>query len=227
MRKVIATTFVSLDGVMQAPGGPDEDTTGDFDLGGWTVPYWDDAATKLMDDVYVMPYDLLLGRRTYDIFAAFWPYVEKDPNKPGYDAGNARIAEQFDAVTKYVATHSPETLTWQHSRWLGQHIVQTLRDLKEQDGGPLLLPGSSHLFQTLMEHRLVDEIRLLVFPVVLGKGKRLFTERSRPTAFKVTHSTITSTGVMGVIYEAAGDVRTGSFVEPPAETPVRADQTHA
>lgn len=225
MRKIIATTFVSVDGVMQAPGTPDEDTSGGFDLGGWIVPYWDDATTKLMNEVYVLPYDLLLGRRTYDIFAAYWPNVEKDPRKPGYDAGNAKIGEQFDTVTKYVATHSPETLTWQHSKWLGQNIVQAVRTLKTQDGAPLLVVGSSELFQTLMQHRLVDEIRLLVFPIVLGNGKRLFSDTVKPTAFKVTQSTTTPTGVTAVTYEAAGDVKTSSFDEPKPQS--RRDQPHA
>lgn len=226
MRKIIATTFVTLDGVMQGPGTPDEDTSGGFDLGGWIVPYWDDAATQLMDEIYVMPYDLLLGRRTYDIFAAYWPNVEKDPQQPGYDAGNARMSEQFDAVTKYVATHAPETLSWQHSKWLGQNVVQAVRSLRSQDGAPLLVVGSSELFQTLMQHRLVDELRLLVFPIVLGKGKRLFADGSTPAAFEVTHSRTTPAGAMAATYAAAGDVRTGSFEQPP-EARRRTDRPHA
>jgi dihydrofolate reductase len=227
MRKIIVTTFVSVDGVIQAPGGPDEDTSGGFELGGWTVPFWDDAATKLTDQVYVMPYDLLLGRRTYDIFASYWPNVEKDPKKPGYDAGNAKIGEQFDAVTKYVATHSPDTLTWQHSRWLGQNAVQAVKKLKQENGPPLLVPGSSNLVHALLEHRLVDELQLLVFPIVLGKGKRLFAEGAKPTAFKVTHSTTTPAGVMAATYVAAGDVPTGSFAEPPKAHSARDDRAHA
>lgn len=217
MRKVIAATFVSLDGVMQGPGAPDEDTSGGFDKGGWTVPYWDDAATKLTDSVYVLPYDLLLGRRTYDIFAAFWPHVETDPNKPGYEEGNARISKQFDQVTKYVATHSPESLAWQNSKWLGENIVQSVRALRKEDGPPLLLVGSSELFHTLLDHQLVDEMRLMVFPLVLGKGKRLFAEGTHAGAFKVVESTTTPSGVIGVSYKAAGDVKTGSFTEPPKE----------
>ena len=213
MRKIIATTFVSLDGVMQAPGAPDEDTTGGFDLGGWMVPYMDDAVAKVVNDTYSPPYDLLLGRRTYDIFAAYWPNVEKDPSKPGYDAGSAKMGKDFDAATKYVATHSPETLSWQHSRWLGQNIVQSLTDLKKQDGAQLLVAGSSKLVQTLIEHRLVDEIQLLVFPIVLGKGKRLFADDSRSSGFKVTHSKMTPGGVMTATYALDGDVKTGSFVD--------------
>jgi dihydrofolate reductase len=226
MRKVIATTFVSLDGVMQGPGSPDEDTSGSFDLGGWTVPYWDEATTALTEDIYVLPYDLLLGRRTYNIFAAYWPHVEKDPKKPGYEEGNARIGKQFDAVTKYVATHSPESLTWQRSKWLGQNVVPALEKLREDDGPPLLVVGSSALFQTLMANGLVDQLRLLVFPVVLGKGKRLFADESRSSAFEVTHSTTTPSGVIGVTYTAAGKIETGTFV--PAETRGRrGDQPHA
>jgi dihydrofolate reductase len=202
---------------MQGPGGPDEDRTGGFELGGWTVPYWDAATTQLTDEIYAPPYDLLLGRRTYDIFAAYWPNVEKDPDKPGYDRGNARIGKQFDAATKYVATHAPETLSWQHSQGLRPDVVPALEKLVRQDGPPLLLVGSSRLFQTLIEHRLVDEMKLLVFPIVLGKGKRLFADRSAPTAFEVIRSTTTPSGVVGVTYQSAGEVETGSFAGPEAD----------
>lgn len=213
MRKVIATTFVSLDGVMQAPGGPDEDKSGGFHLGGWIAPYLDSVVTGFLDGVYQLPYDLLLGRKTYDIFAAYWPSVETDSSKPGYDAGNAKISEQFDAVTKYVATHTPETLSWKHTKWLGQNIIRSVKNLREEQGAPLLVVGSSKLFQTLMEHRLVDELRLLVFPIVLGRGKRLFADGARPTAFEVTRSITTPGGVMGMTYAAVGEVKTGSVVE--------------
>jgi dihydrofolate reductase len=215
MRKVIVTTFVSIDGVMQAPGGPDEDTSGGFQFGGWTVPFWDEATTKITDEIYKAPYDLLLGRRTYDIFASYWPNVEKDPAKPGYDEGNAKIGNEFDACTKYVATSSPQTLGWQHSQWLGQNVVQEIRNLKKQDGPALLVPGSSQLVPTLVQHRLADELRLLVFPLVLGRGKRLFGDQGQPTAFKVTQSVTSPNGVTSVTYACAGDVQTGSFEEPP------------
>jgi dihydrofolate reductase len=210
MRKIISTTFVSLDGVMQAPGKSDEDPSGGFEFGGWIAPYVDDAVTKILAGIYVLPYDLLLGRRTYDIFAGFWPNVTKDPRKPGYDPDNAKISEQFDAVTKYVATHSPETCTWQRTKWLGKNTVSTVSDLKKQDGPPLLLVGSGNLFKSLMDAGLVDEIQLLVFPVVLGRGKRLFADKGRAAGFKPTASTITPSGVFAATYTASGNVKTGS-----------------
>jgi dihydrofolate reductase len=229
MRKIIATTFVSLDGVMQAPGQPDEDPTGGFELGGWIVPFMEETAAKILNGIYKRPYDLLLGRRTYDIFAGYWPHVEKDPDRPGYDEGNAKMGQAFDEVTKYVATSSPETLGWQHSQWLGQNIVKTLKELKaETDGGPLLIPGSGKLVQSLMEHRLVDELRLFVFPLVLGKGKRLFADDGKPTEFKVSHTATTPNGVLVATYETAGDVRTGTFDELPEKTrPSRSKPSHA
>jgi dihydrofolate reductase len=200
MRKIIAATFVSLDGVMQAPGGPQEDPAGGFKFGGWTFHYWDDAMGAFMGETFSKPYALLLGRKTYDIFAAHWPHQKDDP-----------IAESFNAVTKYVATHRPDSLSWHNSQSLGPDAVATLRKLKTEDGPDLLLQGSSDLIQTLLAHDLIDEISLLIFPLVLGKGKRLFGEGTMPAAFKLTRSQASSTGVIMASYERSGEIKVGSF----------------
>ncbi len=201
MRKIIASAFVSLDGVMQAPGGPQEDPTGGFKYGGWTFNYWDDAMGAVMGELFDRPYDLLLGRKTYDIFAAFWPYAKGDP-----------IGEAFDKATKYVATRQPDReLHWQNSQTLGKDVVATLRDLKASEGPVLLVQGSSDLMQTLLRHELLDEIRVLVFPVLLGKGKKLFGDGAQPMGLRVTASQVSSTGVVMATYEPAGDIVPGDF----------------
>ena len=171
MRKIIAATFVSLDGVMQAPGGPEEDPVGGFQFGGWTFHYFDEVAGAAMDEMFSKPFALLLGRRTYDIFAAYWPY-QKDP-----------IADAFNPATKYVATHRPDTLSWQNTQSLGPDIVATLRRLRQEDGPDLLIQGSGNLIQTLLANGLIDEIRLMIFPLLLGKGKRLFGDGAMPAAY--------------------------------------------
>jgi dihydrofolate reductase len=212
MRSIVTGAFLSLDGVMQAPGGPDEDRSGGFRFGGWIVPLCDDATNAALGETFSAPFDLLLGRTTYDIFAAYWPHVTRDPEAPDFDAGSADISRKFDAATKYVATHRPESLTWQHSRGLGPDPVAALRELKAQDGPMLLTQGSSALIHTLLEHDLIDELRLLIFPVVLGRGKRLFAEGAVPAAFRVTTSTVSPGGVVIATYRRDGDIRTGSFV---------------
>ncbi|QKD06285.1 dihydrofolate reductase family protein [Mesorhizobium loti] len=199
MRKIIAATFVSLDGVMQAPGGPEEDPVGGFAFGGWTFHYFDEVAGKAMEDLFSKPFDLLLGRRTYDIFAAYWPY-QKDP-----------IADAFNPATKYVATHRPDSLTWQNTQSLGPDIVATLRRLSQEDGPDLLIQGSSKLIQTLLANGLIDEIRLMIFPLLLGKGKRLFGDEAVPAAFKLVKSQASSTGVIMATYERGGEIKVGSF----------------
>lgn len=211
MRKVAVSAFVSLDGVMQAPGGPEEDPTGGFTFGGWTAPYWDDAIGAAMGKTFSAPFDLLLGRKTYDIFAAHWPYVEMDPKANDFDELNVGIAQKFNALTKYVATHRPESLTWQNSRALGSDVVEAVRELKEGDGPVLLTQGSSELVHLLLAHDLVDELRVLVYPVTLGKGKRLFGTNAVAGAFKLTHSVASPSGVLITTYERAGSVTTGSF----------------
>jgi dihydrofolate reductase len=221
MRKIITGAFVSLDGVMQAPGGPDEDPTGGFRYGGWVTTHWDDTIGAAMAETFAAPFDLLLGRKTYDIFAAHWPYVEIDPSKSAFDKLNSDIAATFNAITKYVATHSPETLSWQKSQSLGSDIVATLRALKRQDGPDLLTQGSTELLQTLLANDLIDELRLVIFPIVLGKGKRLFGNGAAPAAFRLTKSTTSPSGVLIATYVRAGAIETGSFgLEPPTEAEI-------
>jgi dihydrofolate reductase len=222
MRKMVTAAFVSLDGVMQAPGGPEEDPSGGFEYGGWVAPYWDDVVGAAIDELFSAPYDLLLGRKTYDIFAAHWPFVEVDPTASNFDALNAQIAEQFNSITKYVATHRPESLDWQNSRSLGSDVVATLRQLKTDHGPILVTQGSSELVQLLLEHDLVDELRLLVFPLTLGRGKRLLAQGTRPAAFKLLRSNVSPNGVQIGVYERAGSVATGSFAfEEPTEAEVQ------
>jgi dihydrofolate reductase len=200
MRKINASTFISLDGVMQAPGGPEEDPTEKFKFGGWTVPYWDDASGAIMGEIFSKPYELLLGRKTYDIFAAYWPQHNDNP-----------IGEQFNAVTKYVATSAPDTLTWHNSKPLGSDVVASLRELKKQDGPDLLIQGSSVLAHSLLASDLIDKLTLLVYPVILGHGKRLFDDAALPSSFRLASSKTSSTGVVMSTYERAGDVKTGTF----------------
>ena len=202
MRKIIVATFTSLDGVMQAPGGPQEDPTGGFTLGGWIAPYSDEALGASLGEIFGRPFDLLLGRKTYDIFAAHWPYVS-DPNDP--------IAKVFNQVIKYVASRSSPKLSWQNSRLLGKDILASLKQLKGEGGPDLLVQGSSHLLQTLWTYGLVDEFSVLIFPVVLGKGKRLFGDGTIPRGLKLVKSQSYATGVIVANYEPAGEVKTGDF----------------
>ena len=210
MRKIIAATFVSLDGVMQAPGGPDEDSTAGFTFGGWTFPYFDEVLGASMDEIFARPFDLLLGRKTYDIFAAFWPFAAEGPD--------ASIAEAFNKVTKYVASRSKRKFDWNNSQWLGDDTVASLKKIKAGDGPDLLVQGSGDLIQTLLKHRLVDEFTVLVFPVLLGKGKRLFGEDTAPCGLKLAKSQSYPTGAIVATYLPDGAVKTGSFAaEEPSE----------
>lgn len=211
MRKIVVGAFLSLDGVMQAPGGPEEDPTGGFQHGGWTVPYWDDVTGAAMGETFSVPFDLLLGRKTYDIFAAHWPHVQMDPKASDFNALNVEIARRFNAITKYVATHRPESLTWQNSRGLSTDVVGTLRELKKQEGATLLTQGSSELVHLLLSHDLVDELRLLTYPLVLGRGKRLFGTDAAPAAFQLVTSKVSPNGAVIATYTRAGEVKTGSF----------------
>jgi dihydrofolate reductase len=207
-RKIVSAAFVSLDGVMQAPGGPDEDPSGGFAYGGWLEPLFDAKAAEAMEELlFGAPYDLLLGRKTYDIFASFWPEQVHSP-----DAFNRRLSKRWDELTKYVATHRPESLGWQNSRALGTDVVGDLRKLKAGDGPPLITQGSSVLIQQLLAHDLIDEIRLLYFPITLGRGKRFFGDGVQPRRFEVTASTLSTRGAMIVTYRRAGEIVTGSFV---------------
>jgi dihydrofolate reductase len=212
MRKIVIGAFVSLDGIMQGPGGPEEDPTGGFVHGGWVAPLFDDVVGAAMGELFSQPYELLLGRKTYDIFAAHWPDAENGPD--------AEIAKQFNAIRKHVATHRPESLNWKNSHGLGADVVSALRSLKKSDGPTLLTQGSTELVHLLLANDLADELAVLTFPVLLGKGKRLFDEGSRPGALRLAKSVVSPSGVLVARYERAGDVRTGSFAlaEPtPAE----------
>ena len=220
MRKVIVGTFLSLDGVMQAPGGPEEDPTGGFRFGGWIVPYQSEETGAAVGGLFDKPFDLLLGRTTYDIFAAYWPYYETDPAAPNYNAGGAHIANTFNAATKFVATHHPETMTWRNSKALGADVAAGVHDLKKTDGPDLVVQGSTELIHILLEADLVDHMQLLIYPVIFGKGKRLFDAGSAPRALTLTQSQVSSDGVIIAKYDRAGEPTTGSFVGPdpsPAE----------
>ncbi len=198
MRKLVVLTFVSLDGVMQAPGGPEEDTSGGFKFGGWTAPFFDDAAGELMGKQMTPPFDLLLGKQTYEIFAGYWP---KHSNE---------IGQVFDKATKYVVSDEAIDTSWEKTVRLHGDVVAQLRRLKAGDGPMLQVHGSSNLIQTLLEHDLVDELWLKTFPVTLGRGKRLFGEGARPAAWKLTESTVTPSGVIAASYVRDGEVKTGT-----------------
>ncbi len=202
MRKIVVLSFVSLDGVMQAPGGPEEDTSGGFAYGGWTVPYMDEFSGKIMGEQMSMPFDLLLGRKTYDIFAAYWP----KHSEIEYVAG------PFNKCTKYVVSHSPQELTWENSVQIDGDVVAKLKELKSSDGPMLQVHGSGNMIQTLLKEDLVDELWLKIFPVTLGLGKRLFDSGAMPTAFNLIESKTTPSGVIFANYKRAGEIKTGSFV---------------
>ena len=200
MRRLMVTTFLTLDGVMQGPGGPGEDDSGGFTLGGWSVNYWDERMREFMNHTMSVPFDLLLGRRTYEIFKAYWPSApEEAGSKPLNDA------------TKYVASRGSPTLDWKESVLVGGDAAEGIAALKATDGPELQVHGSGNLIQTLMRHNLVAQYRLWVFPVVIGSGKRLFSEGTIPSGLKLVDSTVSTTGVVIGTYEPAGELVTGSF----------------
>src|ERR687891_19138 len=197
MRKLVVNTFLSLDGVMQAPGGPEEDPTGGFELGGWGANYFDD---EMMSQVAESaPYELLLGRGTYEIFAAHWPYDE------------GPIADQLNGTRKHVASTTLEKVEWNNSTLITGDVAEYVEALKREDGPEIQVHGSPGLIQTLLEHDLIDEYRLWIFPVALGRGKRFFDEGTIPAAFKLVDSKVSKTGVTINTYEPAGEIETGSF----------------
>lgn len=200
MRKLIVSTFLSLDGVMQAPGGPGEDGSDGFTHGGWSVNYWDDRMGEIMGAATSKPFAMVLGRRTYDIFAGFWP-----------DAPEEEGAKVFNEATKYVASRSRPTLEWSNAVLIEGDAAEGVAKLKEQDGPELQVHGSGDLIQTLVRNNLVDEYRLWVFPVVIGSGKRLFSEGTVPAGLRLVDSTVSTTGVMIGTYEPAGEIPLGSF----------------
>ena len=200
MRKIIVLSFISLDGVMQAPGGPEEDTSGDFKHGGWTVPFFDDFSGNIMGEQMSMPFDLLLGRKTYDIFASYWPKQTGDVP-----------AGVFNKAIKYVVSASSPKLTWENSELIDGDVVQKLKELRQGSGPMLQVHGSGNMIQTLLQNNLVDELWLKIFPVTLGKGKRLFAEGTMPAAFELMESKASPSGVIFANYKRSGDVKTGSF----------------
>jgi len=200
MRSLIVQAFLTLDGVMQAPGGPEEDDSGGFAHGGWSVNYWDEHMAQVMGEATSRPFAMVLGRETYDIMAAHWP-----------DAPEETGAKVFNEATKYVASRSRPTLEWSNSVLIEGDAAEGLAALKEEDGAELQVHGSANLIQTLLRHNLVDQFRLWVFPLVIGSGKRLFAEGTIPSGLKLVDSTVSTTGVLMGTYEPAGEIVTGSF----------------
>ena len=196
MRKIVVLSFVTLDGIMQGPGGPTEDTSGGFTHGGWTVPYFDEAVGETMDEQMGRPFDLLLGRKTFDIFAAYWPQQSENP---------------FEEATKYVASNTLTEHPWQKTVFLAGNVVEKIRALKQNDGPDLQVHGSSSLIQTLLKHDLVDEFWLKIFPVTVGAGKRLFGAGTIPAAYTLSDTKFSPSGVIIATFSRAGELKTGSF----------------
>jgi len=197
MRSLVVNTFMSLDGVMQAPGGPDEDPTGGFRYGGWAVNYFDDEMMERMAES--APYELLLGRGTYEIFAAHWPYDE------------GPIADHLNGTRKHVASKTLERVDWNNSTLIAGEVADYVAELKSEDGPEIQVHGSPGLIQTLLEHDLVDQYRIWIFPVVLGSGKRLFGDGTAPAGLRLVDSQVSDSGVTVNVYERAGAIEPGSF----------------
>lgn len=202
MRTIRIIEHMSLDGIVQAPGGPEEDPSNGFQHGGWAAPHHDQAAGEAIVAAQGDSFDLLLGRGTYDIFAGFWPNVPKSP-----------MADSLNAATKYVATHRPESLAWGPVEGLGQDTVAGIRRIKSKSGPHLIVWGSSTLTPVLLEHGLADEVMLLVFPVLLGTGKRLFADGTPPREFKLVSTKAAASGVIISSYKPSGPLRTGTIGE--------------
>ena len=201
MRELIVNTFMTLDGVMQAPGAPEEDTSGGFTYGGWSVNYWDEQMGQIMGETMSTPFDLLLGRKTYDIFAAYWPNSSDEAN-----------AKPLNEATKYVASRGQPTLAWGPSVLIGGgDAADGVAALKQQDGPQVQVHGSANLIQTLLRHNLVDQYRLWIFPLVIGSGKRLFADGTIPAGLRLVDSLVSSSGVVIGTYQPAGEIVTGSF----------------
>jgi dihydrofolate reductase len=201
MRKIIVATHLTMDGVLQGPGGPEEDRTNGFKWGGWSFPYSDELTGNVVSKVMESPFDLLLGRRTYEIFSAYWPYK------------NDAIGEKFNRVNKYVVATTPIDVSWQNTILINKDVVNELKKLKQQNGPDLLVWGSSDLIQTLLSNHLVDVLHTWIFPITLGKGKKLFKEGTVAQQWKLTESAVSTTGVILASYIPDGDVQLGSFVE--------------
>ena len=204
MRKLVVTESVTVDGIMQAPGGPNEDTDGGFAYGGWAAPHFDDELGGLAVEGALSPEALLLGRRTYEIFAAHWPRV----------TGDDPIAAKLNAMPKYVASRTLEAVEWNNSTLLKGDVARAVAELKAGSGGDIRVYGSGNLVQTLLANDLVDELALWVFPILLGEGKRLFGEGTRPAGLELAEAKTSGSGVALHTYRRAGDVATGSFELP-------------
>jgi len=199
MKKIVVFTMVSLDGVMQAPGGPEEDTSGGFQYGGWTVPFVDQSFGKILNEELSVPFDLLLGRKTYEIWTSYWPKQ------------TGSIADPFNKATKYVVSDESVDLTWKESILIHDDVVAKIKALKAGDGPMLQVWGSGKLIQTLLKNDLVDELRLRIFPVTIGTGKCLFAEGTIPAAFELLNSQALPSGVILANYKRSGEFKTGSF----------------
>ncbi|MDQ3940680.1 MAG: dihydrofolate reductase family protein [Actinomycetota bacterium] len=210
MRKLSVNTFLTLDGVMQAPGGPEEDPSGGFAFGGWSVNYWDDQMGEIMGEAMGTPFDLILGRKTYEIFAAHWPHASDESG-----------AKPLNDATKYVASRTLRSLDWRNSILIEGDVAEEIAKLKQQEGPELQVHGSGNLIQTLLRHNLIDEYRLWIFPLVVGPGKRLFSDGTIPAGLKLVDSKVSTTGVMIGTYKPAGEIVTGSFaLEEPTDEEV-------
>jgi len=201
MRKIITTTFVTLDGVVQAPGGPTEDTSGGFAYGGWSVNYWDEIMGAVMKGFMSISFELLLGKNTYEIFAAYWPHTKED----------AVVADLFNATKKYVVSEKYFEPSWQNSTCITGEVVKEIKKLKAEDGPDLWVHGSGNLIQTLLKYHLIDRMYLWIFPVTVGGGKRLFAEGTQAEGFKLIESKFSTTGVIIATYESTGALKTGSI----------------
>ncbi len=202
MRKIITTTFLTIDGVMQAPGGPDEDRSGNFAYGGWQFNYADKLMGDTIGSFMAQPFELLLGRKTYDIFASYWPTAQKD----------GEVAVPFNKTKKYVVSHNQKELTWENSQLITGDVVDQIQELKRMDAPDLWVYGSANLIQTLLEHKLVDRMYIWTYPVMVGGGKRLF-EKAPAASWKLIDAKIGDSGVIIATYEPAGELKVGSFAD--------------
>jgi dihydrofolate reductase len=204
MRELIVNAFLTLDGVMQAPGGPEEDLSGGFPHGGWSAGYWDEKMGEVMGGWMMEPFDLVLGRKTYEIFASYWPTSDEP------------AAASLNKATKHVASRTLTQLDWENSRLIEGDVADAVRALKTEDGPELQVHGSVNLLQTLLSHGLIDELRAWIFPLTLGTGKRLFDSGTVPAGLELTRSQVSSTGVIIAAYRTHAPIRYGSLVRGPA-----------
>jgi dihydrofolate reductase len=204
MRKIITTTFVTLDGVMQAPGGPEEDTSSDFKYGGWQVAVpMDEMMGSTLTAIMAAPFELLLGKTTYDIFAGYWPHAKTDNE----------VAAPFNSTKKYVVSHTSFEPSWNNSTCITGDVVEQLKKLKEEEGPDLWVWGSGNLIQTLLKHNLIDRMHLWIYPLTIGSGKRLFEEGTGPQKFNLVESKISTSGVILATYEPTEGFKTGRVDE--------------